>query len=68
MQPRFGKTAKERASGVHANRFNNRVRRAAWQHSQHSPGPTDPFPVTACNGKRNRHRVTGKGGETVYLK
>lgn len=59
---RIGKTAKERASGVHGNRFANMAARVAWQRDN------GDFPTTACNGKRNRHRITGKEGKAVFLK
>lgn len=61
---RHGKTRKDRASGAMARNAENKYSRAAWQ------GDTkgSPFPVSTCNGQRNRYRVTGKGGETVFLK
>lgn len=65
---RIGKTRKDHESGAHARRIANRQARAAWNNSRDSAGKMDPFPVSACNGKRNRHRVTGKKGETVFLK
>ncbi len=61
---RIGKTARERESGVHENRFANRDLRVSWQHEASGKAKV-AFPATACNGKKNRHRWTGKGGKTV---
>lgn len=58
---RIGKTAKDHNSGAHSNRFKNRAARVSWYMNR------DAFPKTACNGKKNRHRYTGKGNKTVML-
>lgn len=62
---RLGKTRREHQSGVHQNRFNNRAARVAWQNTT-DKNPV--FPHSACNGKRNRYRITGKEGKTIILK
>jgi len=63
---RLGKTARDKARGVWDNRFKNRQLRVEWQNQTRGKVMT-PFPKLACNGKRNRHRFTGKGGKTVIL-
>jgi hypothetical protein len=63
-RPRLGKTKKDRANGAAGKNQQNKDMRASWQ--QDSKG--SKFPVSACNGKRNRYQVTGKGAATVYLK
>ena len=61
---RRGKTAKDHANGQKHKNAQNKDSRAAWQNDTKGSS----FPVASCNGKRNRYQVTGKGGETVYLK
>jgi hypothetical protein len=63
---RIGKTEKERKSGVHGNRFANRAKRVAW--GKDNNATNSGFPRDACNGKRNRYRVTGKDGASIVLK
>jgi len=61
-RPRQGKTAKDRASGASARSSSNKSARVTWQHDAKTA-----FPTTSCNGKKNRHRYTGKGNTTVIL-
>ncbi len=59
-RPRKGKTAKDRASGASARNEGNKSARVAWQHDNKAS-----FPIVSCNGKKNKHRFTGKGNTTV---
>jgi hypothetical protein len=61
---RKGKTKVDRERGAAQKNALNKDMRASWQND--SKGST--FPWSACNGKRNRYQVTGKSGETVYLR
>lgn len=63
---RAGKTAREHKSGVHENRFRNQEARRIWDNEPRSSNST--FPSLSCNGKKNRSRITGKGGKTIFLK
>ena len=60
-RPRWGKTEKDRSSGAKERRDHNLALRVEWEHDPKSTR----FPKVACNGKKNRHRWTGKGGNTV---
>lgn len=60
---RLGKTAKEHRNGSHGRRFTNREARNVWCNDPNRSQAN--FPYTACNGKRNRSRWTGKGNTTV---
>lgn len=60
---RWGKTEKDHQSGAWGNRFENRRQREAWQKDNRATNAS--FPKTACNGKKNRHRWTGKGNTTI---
>ena len=60
---RTGKTERDRASGAPQRRADNRrAREAFMQQTKSSP---EKFPTAACNGKKNRHRWTGKNGNTI---
>lgn len=64
---RFGKTAKDKKSGAKARALKNRAMRVQWEHdprSMRNPGG-EPFPVTACNGKRNKHRYMKAGKQVI---
>lgn len=63
---RKGKTRKDAANGARAKNQQNRDTRAMWQGD--SKRAVANFPWSSCNGKRNRYQVTGKGGQTVYLR
>lgn len=65
-RPRIGKTRKDRANGAAAKNQQNKDMRVSWQGDSKRDGKN--FPYSACNGKRNRYQVTGKGNQTVYLK
>jgi len=60
---RIGKTKKDRARGAAHKNEQNRQARAAWQNDSKST-----FPTSSCNGKKNRYQVTGKDGQTVYVR
>jgi len=57
---RVGKTEKDRRSGAFMRNENNKAARRDWKRGE-------PWPFHTCNGKRNRHRWTGKGKKTVIL-
>lgn len=60
---RTGKTEKDRKSGAKERAAANMAARREFdQQTRNSPVP---FPVHACNGKKNRHRWTGKCDITV---
>ncbi len=63
---RPGKTQRDQKSGAHARRIMNQQKRADWYKDQSHNN--NNFPVESCNGKRNRYRVTGKGGASIILK
>ena len=64
-RPRWGKTAKDRASGAMARNASNKDTRASWCND--SKRSADNFPYSTCNGKRNRTVITGKGNEQIRL-
>lgn len=68
-RPRTGKTRIDRERHAAAKNSQNKELRADWQNDRKADGsnPTS-FPASACNGKRNRYQITGKGNETVYVK
>jgi len=61
---RPGKTQRDRESGAQARNEANKRARVAWQHGDGRRG-SNPFPKTACNGKKNRHRTMEKGANYV---
>jgi hypothetical protein len=63
---RNGKTAKDRRNGYESRRNANRDARNAYCNNQKAENRE--FPFHACNGKRNRYRVTGPNGQTVFVK
>lgn len=68
MKPRFGKTQKDHESGAWANRFRNQEMRESWMNLPQGQRTNSNFPYEACNGKKNRFRVTGKGGASLILR
>lgn len=60
---RLGKTRKDRESGARERNWANKQARASWMGNKRS----DAFPRMSCNGKKNRYRVTGKGGSEQIL-
>jgi hypothetical protein len=67
MNKRFGKTKKDKASGAHARRLDNQQARANWSNRSNNDRSNANFPTMTCNGKKNRHRYTGKGNQTVII-
>jgi hypothetical protein len=65
---RKGKTKVDRERGAGAKRAMNNDMRASWRNMGEKSRSHANFPWSACNGKKNRYQVTGKGGETVYLR
>lgn len=67
VRPRMGKTKRDRMGNADARRMRNRAQRVQWEHdcdfTFSGNNKSVPFPATAANGKRNRHRVAAKGGE-----
>ncbi|MNK09884.1 hypothetical protein D3C87_278700 [compost metagenome] len=64
-RPRWGKTAKDRASGALARNTSNKDTRAGWMNDSKRSAST--FPYSTCNGKRNRTVITGKGNSEIRL-
>jgi hypothetical protein len=69
---RNGKTRKDHRSGSHSRRLDNRQKRGDYDRELASCKKTrsimsESFPTMACNGKKNRHRYTGKGNQTVII-
>lgn len=58
---RRGKTKKDLLSGASERCISNRRRRDTWCVEG------GVFPREVCNGKKNRHRITGRGGSTVFI-
>ena len=63
---RHGKTKRDHANGYPARRSANRDARNAY--CQNSKTDNRAFPFHACNGHRNKYRVTGTGKQTVFLR
>ncbi len=69
LRPRKGKTQKDVESGAKQRNHENKQARVAWQEQcRGNKLREQSFPITSCNGKKNRHRVTGKGNTTIILK
>lgn len=62
---RRGKTRRDHGSGSHARHLANKDTRSFYY--KESAGKRGPFPWHTCNGKRNRHRWTGKDKQTIIL-
>jgi hypothetical protein len=60
---RWGKTAKDNASGASRRNYENKQSRALW--SKDSKASIANFPWNSCNGKKNRTVITGRGNERV---
>jgi len=56
---RKGKTKNDRNHKRQEQTQQNRDARVAWQHT--AKATIDTFPWQACNGKRNRRVITGRG-------
>ena len=66
---RKGKTRRDRENGAANKNAQNRDSRASWQNNRRADGSNSTtFPWASCNGTRNRFQVTGKKGETVFLR
>lgn len=67
---RPGKTAKDKKSGAWERRFVNASKRVEWQKANTKSAAmrhNASFPREACNGKKNRYRVTGAEGKSVIV-
>ena len=63
---RIGKTEKDRKNGAFARNTLNKRTRADYQlEVMLNPRGTHTFPHRTCNGKKNRHRFTGKNNTTI---
>lgn len=67
---RHGKTRRDSANGYQARRAGNRDARNAYcaASKEQRDLNNSKFPFHACNGKKNRYRVTGKNKQTVFLR
>lgn len=66
---RKGKSSKDRANGARSKNAQNKDSRASWQNNRRADGSNSTtFPRASCNGKANRYQVTGKDGQTVYVR
>ncbi len=63
---RSGKTQRDLRSGAKGRNAANKAARNAY--CQDSKVANTAFPFYACNGRKNRYRVTGKDGETLFLR
>lgn len=64
MRP--GKTRRDMLSGAKGRNAANKAARNAY--CQDSKATHTSFPFYACNGRKNRYRVTGKDGVTLFLR
>lgn len=63
---RPGKTRRDHVSGAHTRNRENKLNRVAWQDlKREGKRSQNNFPYSSCNGKRNRSRITGKGGKQI---
>lgn len=63
---RYGKTQRDRANGYFSRKMANRDARNAYCNDQKAVNTT--FPYHACNGQRNRFRITDPGKKTIFLR
>lgn len=63
---RKGKTQRDLKSGAKGRNASNKEARNAY--CQDTKVSNTNFPWHACNGKKNRYRVTGKHGVSIFLR
>lgn len=67
MAHRIGKTKRDRKNHSAQRNAANKAARAAWNNETTLKRSQGSFPFHTCNGKKNRHLVTGKGGNPQVL-
>lgn len=66
MRP--GKTRRDMLSGAKARNAANKAARNEYCQDSKMMATNAHFPFYACNGRKNRYRVTGKDGVTLFLR
>jgi hypothetical protein len=61
---RVGKTRRDRNAGRQLQNEENKMLRREYQKDTSS---RKTFPWHTCNGKKNRHQYTGKGGKQILV-
>lgn len=65
---RPGKTRRDMLSGAKARNAANKAARNEYCQDSKMMATNAHFPFYACNGRKNRYRVTGKDGVTLFLR